>query len=63
MAIVSFRHKGLKRLYEVDNARGVPADFAPKLRDMLAAIDTAVVVEDVALFPGWRRAILRATGA
>ncbi len=54
MAIRSFRHRGLKRLYEEDSPRGVPASFAPKLKDMLSAIDTAAAIEDVALFPGWR---------
>jgi proteic killer suppression protein len=54
MAIQSIRHKGLKRLFESDDARSVPANFAGKLRDMLAAIDTASVVEEIGLFPGWR---------
>jgi toxin HigB-1 len=54
MAIQSFRHRGLKRLFEDDDARGIQASFVSKLRDMLAAIDTANVVEEVALFPGWR---------
>jgi proteic killer suppression protein len=54
MAIRSFRHKGLRRLYEQDSPRGVPAGFAAKLKDMLAALDAAVAVEDVGLFPGWR---------
>lgn len=54
MPIQSFRHKGLKRLFEHDDARGVPAHFADKLGDMLAALDTADAVEEVGLFPGWR---------
>jgi proteic killer suppression protein len=54
MAIQSFRHKGLRRLFESDDRRAIPASFADKLRDMLAAIDTANAVEDVGLFPGWR---------
>jgi toxin HigB-1 len=54
MAIQSFRHKGLRRLFESDDRRAIPANFADKLRDMLAAIDTANAVEDVGLFPGWR---------
>jgi proteic killer suppression protein len=52
MAIQSFRHRGPKRLFEDDDARGIQASFVSKLRDMLAAIDTANVVEEVALFPG-----------
>jgi proteic killer suppression protein len=54
MAIQTFRHKGLKRLFENDDARGIQAKFADKLRDMLAVIDTAVIAEEVGLFPGWR---------
>ena len=54
MAIRTFRHKGLKRLFENDDARRIPANFVEKLRDMLAAIDAAIAVEDVGLFPGWR---------
>jgi len=54
MAIQSFRHKGLKRLFESDDARGIPAKFVEKLRDMLAAIDTAMTPEEIGLFPGWR---------
>ena len=49
MAIQSFRHKGLRRLFESDDRRAIPASFADKLRDMLAAIDTANAVEDVGL--------------
>jgi plasmid maintenance system killer protein len=50
MAIQSFRHKGLRRLFESDDRRAIPASFADKLRDMLAAIGTANAVEDVGLF-------------
>ena len=54
MAIQGIRHKGLKRLFEDGDARALPANLADKLRDMLAAIDTASAVEEIALFPGWR---------
>jgi proteic killer suppression protein len=52
MAIQGIRHKGLKRLFEDDDARALPASLVGKLRDMLAAIDTASTVEEIALFPG-----------
>jgi proteic killer suppression protein len=52
MAIQGIRHKGLKRLFEDDDARALPASLVGKLRDMLAAIDTASAVEEIALFPG-----------
>ncbi len=54
MPIQSFRHKGLKRLYEEDDVRRVPAASADKLRLMLTIIDTAPGVEEIRLFPGWR---------
>ena len=39
MKIRSFTHKGLKRLYEDDSAKGVPAAAADKLRKQLAFLD------------------------
>jgi toxin HigB-1 len=54
MLIVSFRHKGLKRLYETGSGRGVRPDLVAKLEDILHAIEQARHVEQVGLFPGWR---------
>ncbi|MGA7455986.1 MAG: type II toxin-antitoxin system RelE/ParE family toxin [Methyloceanibacter sp.] len=54
MAIQTFRHKGLKRFFENDDARTIQAKFVDKLRDMLAAIDSAMSVDEVGLLPGWR---------
>lgn len=51
--IQSFRHKGLKRLYEDDDPRGVHAEHLPKLRNILARMDAAVTVDDMNL-PGFR---------
>ncbi len=51
--IRTIRHKGLKRLYEENDARGVIAEHADKLRDILARLDVAVVPEDMDL-PGFR---------
>ena len=51
--IRSIRHKGLKRLYEDDDARGVMAEHAEKLRDILARLDAASTAEDLDL-PGFR---------
>jgi proteic killer suppression protein len=53
LSIRSF-HKGLKRLFEDGNAKGVLPSLADKIGDILAAIDAAVEIEDVSLFPGWR---------
>ena len=54
MAIKSFRHKGLKRLFEDDDRRSVAAGRAQKIADVLAVLDTAEEPGDVGLFPGWR---------
>jgi toxin HigB-1 len=51
--IRSIRHKGLKRLYEDDDPRGVVADHLMKLRDILARLDAASTVTDIDL-PGFR---------
>ena len=54
MAIRSIAHKGLRRLFEHDQVRGLPAHSADKLRNMLFAIDTASRVADVAVFQSWK---------
>jgi proteic killer suppression protein len=54
MAIRSFRHKGLRRLFEEDEARGLPAGLVRRLRDQLLAIDAAASIGEIGLFPGWR---------
>lgn len=52
MMIKSFRHKGLKRLYEDDDPRGVLAEHLTKLRNILARLDAAGALEDMNL-PGF----------
>ena len=51
--IRSIRHKGLKRLYVDDDPRGVISQHAQKLRDILARLDAATAVNDMAV-PGFR---------
>ena len=51
--IRSIRHKGLKRLYEHDDSRGVIAEHGLKLRDILARLDAARVIADVDM-PGFK---------
>ena len=51
--IRSIIHKGLKRLYEDDDTRGVIAEHAIKLRDILARLDASHSVTDMDL-PGLR---------
>jgi proteic killer suppression protein len=56
--IKTFRHKGLKRLFENDNASGVRADQVNRIRDVLAHLDRAELPEDLNL-PGYRLHSLR----
>jgi proteic killer suppression protein len=51
--IRSIRHKGLKRLYEDDDPRGVVAEHVLKLRDILARLDAARTIADMEM-PGFR---------
>lgn len=52
--IRSFRHKGLRRLFEDDDARGVPSEFARRLRNILTFLNAATAPEQAAPFPGLR---------
>ena len=45
--IESFRHKGLRRLYEKDDRRALPPDMVQKIRSILVALDEAKVIEDM----------------
>jgi toxin HigB-1 len=54
MRIVSFQHKGLKRLYEAGSRRGLRSDLVAKIEDTLHAIEQAQHVEQIGLFPGWK---------
>jgi toxin HigB-1 len=47
--IRSIRHKGLKRLYEDDDPRGVLREHTVKLRDILARLDAATTLADMDL--------------
>jgi proteic killer suppression protein len=51
---LQFRHKGLRRLHEGENARGVPSAMADKLRKLLFALETAETLEQLGRFPGWK---------
>ena len=56
--IRSIRHKGLKRLHDYDDPRGVIREHAEKLRDILVRLDAAGTVADMDL-PGFRLHPLR----
>lgn len=54
MRIVSVRHRGLRRLAEEDDVRGLRPDLARRVRNILAALIAARDMEGVAGMPGWR---------
>jgi toxin HigB-1 len=56
--IRNFVHKGLKRLYEEDNAKGVPPATVAKLRKMLAFLDDMQDPEELRSLPVWKAHIL-----
>jgi len=51
--IKSFRHKGLERFFETGSVAGINPSHRQKIKFRLAALDTAVTVEDMNL-PGFR---------
>ena len=54
MKIRNFAHKGLKRLYAEDNAKGVPPDMVDKLRKMLVFLDDMQGPEELRSLPAWK---------
>ena len=54
MKIRSFTHKGLKRLYENGNAKGVPPDTVDKLRKMFAYLESIEDPEELRALSAWK---------
>lgn len=54
MKIRSFVHKGLKRLYTEDGAKGVPPDAVDKLRKMFAYLDNMEDPEELLALTAWK---------
>jgi proteic killer suppression protein len=54
MNIRNVRHKGLKRLLEDDDERGVRHDLVPRMRNILSALVSAPNMAGVRGPPGWR---------
>jgi toxin HigB-1 len=52
--IRSIRHKGLRRLVESDDASGVSAVYADKLRKMISYLQDAADVGQLAAIPNWK---------
>lgn len=56
--IGSFRHRGLRDLFERDDPSGIRPDLVERVRVRLAALDEAETLEDLRM-PGWRLHPLR----
>jgi proteic killer suppression protein len=56
--IRTVRHRGLKRLIEDDDTRGVRADQVSRVRNILSALIVADDVEGIGGPPGWRIHVL-----
>lgn len=54
MKIRNFAHKGLKRLYSEDIAKGVPPETVDKLRKMLAYLDDMENPEELRALTAWK---------
>lgn len=54
MRIRGFTHKGLRRLFEDDNPRGLPADTVDKLRKMLAFLQDISAAAELRDIPIWK---------
>ena len=53
IVIKSFKHKGLRQLFESGRTAGVQPNHAKRLRLQLAALDSAHTIDDMQM-PGWR---------
>ena len=54
MKIRSFSHKGLKRLYEENSAKGVPPETVDKLRKIFAFLDAMQDAEELRALTVWK---------
>lgn len=56
--IVSIKHKGLREFYESGVTRKIQTNHIPRLRLMLAALESSQVIDDMDL-PGYRLHLLK----
>jgi len=54
MRIRTFRHKGLRRLYEDNDRRRIPSALVIRVVDIMAIIEAAPNASRIATFPGLR---------
>jgi proteic killer suppression protein len=50
----NFSHKGLKKLYEEDSAKGLPPDMVDKLRKVLTFLDEMEGADELRDLPSWK---------
>jgi proteic killer suppression protein len=58
MKIRNFLHKGLKKVYADDNAKGVPPETIDKLRKMLAFLEDMEDPDELRTLPSWKAHVL-----
>lgn len=58
MKIRNFVHKGLKRLYEEDNAKGLPSSSVDKLRKIVVFLDAMEDPGELRTIPVWKAHLL-----
>jgi proteic killer suppression protein len=56
--IRSFAHKGLRRLYEDDDKRGLPPAVVGKLRKMFAYLQDIERIAELRNIPAWKAHVL-----
>lgn len=54
MKVRSVRHRGLKRIIEEDDAKGIRPDLVNRVRNIMAALIVADNMDGVSGPPGWR---------
>lgn len=47
--IISFRHKGLERLYRTGSSRGINPEHVAKIARVLAMLDVAICAEELSI--------------
>ena len=58
MRIRNIAHKGLRRLYEEDSRKGLPADAVDKLGKMLAFLQDMEDADELRAVPTWKAHVL-----
>lgn len=54
MKLRNFTHKAIRRLFEQDDAKGLPPDAVDKLRKMLAFLEAMETESELRVIPIWK---------